>query len=231
MSTLSEEAIAVTKVPAEALSFSFSDEVVVIADANGVQAESISALRSHLIAKHIESGRRALAICACDANDMAVDLAVNLAVSLAQANLRTLLIDCDLRSPRVQNFIRPSFDVPGLHDLLEDETQSIGAIIQSGIVPELAVMFAGNPTGNAQELLFSNRFAQTIDLCLRDFDVTIAVTPPSKWFADTRHIATLMSYALVVARKDKTLMSDVKTLVDELKLDGVRVIGSVYNAF
>ena len=48
------------------------------------------------LAKHIDEGRRGLAICAADGNDMAPELATNLAVSLAQASLRTLLIDCDL---------------------------------------------------------------------------------------------------------------------------------------
>ncbi len=216
---------------APAITFSISEDVSVISDPNGMEAESISALRTHLIAKHIQESRRGLTICACDQDDRAVWLAVNLAVSLAQANIRTLLIDCDLRAPRVHRFIRPSAEVPGLRDLLEDDTLNVGAAIQANVLPGLAVMFSGGASSNAQELIFSNRFAQAVDMCLRDFDITIAIPPPSKSFADARHIATLLRYALIVARKDTTLIADAKTLVNELTLDGVRVVGSVYNAF
>jgi receptor protein-tyrosine kinase len=216
---------------APTVSFAVSDDVVVIADPGGPEAESISALRTHLIAKHIMEGRRGLTICACDPDDRAIWLAVNLAVSLAQANVRTLLIDCDLRAPRVHQYIVPSVEVPGLRDLLEDDTLSVGAAIQSNVLPGLAVMFSGGASSNPPELIFGNRFAQAVDLCLRDFDITIAIPPPSKSSADSRHIATLLRYALIVARRDTTLLSDVKTLMSELKLDGVRIIGSVYNAF
>ena len=211
--------------------FSIGEDVSVISDPNGMEAESISALRTHLIAKHIQEGRRGLTICACDQDDRAVWLAVNLAVSLAQANVRTLLIDCDLRAPRVHRFIEPSVEVPGLRNLLEDDTLNVGAAIQAEVLPGLAVMYAGGASDNAQELIFGNRFAQTIDMCLRDFDVSIAVPPPSKSYADFRHIARLLRYALIVARKDTTLIADAKTLVNELTLDGARVVGSVYNAF
>jgi len=213
------------------ITYSISEEVAVLSDPNGEEAESISALRTHLIAKHIEEGRRGLAVCACDTDDLAVRVAVNLAVSFAQANQRTLLIDCDLRAPRVHHYIRPSVEVPGLHDLLQGDTLNIGAAVQVNVLPELSVMFSGGASANAQELLFSSRFGQTIDLCLRDFDITIAVPPPTKWFADAGHVATLTRYALIVVRKDITLVGDAKTLTDNLLLDGVRVVGSVYNAF
>jgi len=213
------------------ITFSISEDVSVISDPNGMEAESISALRTHLIAKHIQEGRRGLTICACDQDDRAVWLAVNLAVSLAQANVRTLLLDCDLRAPRVHRLITPSVEVLGLRDLLEDDALNVGAAIQADVLPGLAVMYSGGPSATAQELIFGNRFGQTVDMCLRDFDISIAIPPPAKSFADARHVATLLRYALIVARKDTTLIADAKTLVNELTLDGVRVVGSVYNAF
>lgn len=213
------------------LSFTASDDLVVLSDPNGVRAESISALRTHLIAKHVQQGRRGLTICATDLDEMAPWLAVNLAVSLAQASLRTLLIDCDLRAPRVQRFLTPSADLPGLRHLLENEALSIGDVIQTEVLPELSVMFAGGASANTQELIFGQRFGQALDLCQRDFDITVAVPPPFKSAADSRHVAALLRYALVVTRKDTSLISDVNVMLNELKLDGVRVIGSVYNAF
>jgi len=212
------------------VTFVVSPQIVAVSDPNGVETESISALRTHLLAKHVRDGKRGLTICAADERDGAVSLGVNLAVSFAQAGIRTLLMDCDLRSPRVHHFIRPSVMLPGLRDLLEQETLNVGAAIQSEALPNLSIMYAGGASQTAQELIFSNRFAQALDLCLRDFEATIVVPPPSKTYADARRIAGLMRYAIIVARRNVTLLADVKALANELNSDGVRVIGTVFNA-
>ncbi|GAO55325.1 CpsD/CapB family tyrosine-protein kinase [Novosphingobium sp. MD-1] len=210
------------------VSYTLSEQVVVASAPDRADAESISALRNHLVAKHIHEGRRGLTICATEREDGAAWLAVNLAASLAQTGVRTLLIDCDLRGGTLGDFIQPSAPVAGLADVLASRDVSVASAMQFDVMPNLSVMYAGNPPGNAQELLFGQRFGTLIDLCLRDFDLTIATAPATKFYADARRIAALMRYALVVARKDSTLVSDLKTLIDDLTSDGVRVIGSVY---
>lgn len=217
--------------PASDLNYRLTSQIAVIADPSGVRAESIHALRTHLAAKHVRDGKRGLAICGSDDQAGAVFVAVNLAVSFAQAGFRTLLIDADMRAPHVQNFIIPSVDLPGLRQCLEDDRMAIGQAIQPDVLPHLSVMFAGGHADSAQELLAGSRFKQLADLCLRDYEVTIIATPSSNICADARRVAAVVRYAMVVARKDVTFLSDVNTLVSELSGDGVRVIGSVFNAF
>ena len=66
-------------------------------------------------------------------------------------------------------------------------------------------------------------------VCLRQFDVTVIDTPPANSSSDARLIGSVAGYSLIVARRDKSFVSDIKTLSDQLKSDGVRVIGSVLN--
>ena len=61
--------------------------------------------------------------------------------------------------------------------------------------------------------------------------MTIVDTPPANSCADSRRISTVVGYSLVVARKDHTLVSDVRTLVDQLRKERATVIGSVLNSF
>lgn len=229
--TIATDAEATDTAAAIPLTYEFSGDLAVVADAGGPEAESISALRAHLIAKHTQQARRGLALCACEQDDRADWLAANLAISFAQANVRTLLLDCDLRAPRMHRYIRPSQEVAGLHDLLLDSDMSVGTAIRSDVLPGLSVMYAGGAAANPQELIFSNRFARIVDTCLREYDITIAVPPPTKAFADARLIAKLLRYAAVVARKDTTYLGDLKALISELQMDGARVVGSIYNAF
>jgi protein-tyrosine kinase len=228
--TTADLAVPVISLPAVVppVSYTLSEQVVVASTPDRADAQSISALRNHLVAKHVNERRRGLTICATERDDSAAWLAVNLAVSLAQTGVRTMLIDCDLRGGSLPAFIQPSKRVSGLTDALTSRDGTVASAVHLNVLPNLAVMYAGDPPDNAQELVFGKPFGTLIDLCLRDFDMTIAIAPATKYYSDARRIAALMRYALVVARRDSTFISDLKTLIDDLMSDGVRVIGSIY---
>lgn len=212
-----------------AIRYDVSSDVVVLDQSGGAQAESIGALRTHLIATHIRNGRRALAVCASDQSSGADFVTVNLAVSLAQAGIRTLLVDGNMRSPVLDGMITPSATVPTLRQLLTDDTLSVSDAIQADALPNLSLLYSGGPAGDAQELLNTARFKQVLDTCLRDHDVTLVITPPANRCADARRIASVVRYALIVARRDVTFVDDLSTLVGHLTSDGAKVIGSVMN--
>lgn len=212
------------------ISFDLSDAVVGVTDGSSPEAESIGALRTHLVAQHIQDGRRALAICAPSAGSGCSFVAVNLAVALSQGGVRTLLIDADMRSPEIHHMIVPSRRMPGLVQCLSDDAVPFGDAIMENVLPSLSIIYSGGYAENAQELLAGPRFATLINLCMREYDVTIVDTPPANSSADARRIASIVHYALVVARKDSTFVSDIKTLIDDLKSDRAHIVGTVLNA-
>ncbi len=206
--------------------FTVSDEVVVLAEAGGPRGESIGALRNHIIAQHMREGRRALTLCSPGPDVGCTSLAVNLAVALAQAGAKTLLIDADMRKPAVQRFLTPSREVAGLRQCLEDGVP-FGEAIQQEVLANLSILYAGGRSTRPQELLALPRFKTLIDLCLREYDITIVDTPPTNSSADARQVATVLGYALIVVGRDKTFVADVKLLTEELTSDRARVIGTV----
>lgn len=210
----------------DGLSFSLSSGVVLSSDPVGLHAESIRVLRTHILAQHIRLGRRALALCAPTADVGCSSVAVNLAVGLAQAGIKTLLIDGDLRRPSLHEFIVPSHDVPGLAQGLSDESLTIDEILQANVLPNLSLIYAGGPAMQPQELLASG-FKRIVDLCLRNFDITLVDTSPAHSSADARQVASVLTYALMVVGRDRTFVSDVTTLAEELQSDSVTVIGAV----
>jgi Mrp family chromosome partitioning ATPase len=90
-------------------------------------------------------------------------------------------------------------------------------------------MYAGEKVPDAQTLLAKYRFETLVDFCLRNYDVTLIDTPPANSCADARLISKVVRYSLIVARKDKTFVDDMKTLIGQLESDDVKVIGTVFN--
>lgn len=209
--------------------YGFSPEVVLLSDPNGARAEAVRTLRTHVMAQHVNDGRRGLAVCAASAGVGATFTAVNLAVGLAQVGVKVLLIDGDMRVPAVDQFIRPAKPVAGLVDCLHDSRADISAYVQAEVIPNLSVVFAGGVSSSAQELLASDRFAQVVESCLRDYDLTIIDTPPANTCADARRICTVAGYGIIVAKRDVTFVNDVKILANQLRDDRARVVGTVLN--
>lgn len=208
-----------------------ADDALVVARPIGPRAEAINALRTHVVAQHLNKGRRALAVCAASADVGCTFVAVNLAVSLSQIGLNTLLIDGDMRRPGVQQLI----PIPltgagvGLAECLAGEEDGFARYVQTGAYEHLSVMYAGDPPANPQELIGGERFRALIESCLRDYDITVIDTPPANSYADARRISSVVAYSLVVARRNVSLVEDVKTLVGELEIDHAQVIGTVLN--
>jgi capsular exopolysaccharide synthesis family protein len=193
-------------------------------------AEAIRALRTHVLSQHIHAGRRGLAIGAPSVNVGCTYVAANLAVALAQVGLKTLLVDGDLRAPGVDKIIPPRSATGGLAACLAATDSRIGDYIDVDLLPNLSVLFAGEPSANSQELLAREWFGDVMRQCLRDFDITIVDTPPANTSADARRISNIIGYGLVVARRHKSLVSDVRVFVEQLIDDHVTVIGTVMNA-
>lgn len=202
---------------------------VLLTDPDGVAAEAIRALRTRVQSQHLQMGRRALAICGPTPEVGCTFVAVNLAIALAQIGVKTLLIDGDLRNPSVHTYFDPPLTGGGLYECLRSSADSIAEFTDENVMPNLDVLGAGNPASTAHELLSSDKFPEVINTCVRDYDMTIIDTPPANSCADGLRISTVTGFALIVTRKNHTLVSDVRILADQLKKERAPAIGTVLN--
>ncbi len=77
-------------------------------------SESLRALRTHVMARHVSEGHRALAVCAASKGSGCTFVAANLAAALSQIGVNTLLLDADLRSPGVSATLGLEWTKPDL---------------------------------------------------------------------------------------------------------------------
>ena len=128
----------------------------------------------------------------------------------------------------MSELISPVRATAGLADFLGDTDEDAKVMLHEAR-QNLHVLFAGHATANPSDLLALHRFRDLIDKSIRRFDLTIVDCPAAANYGDARRIASLMRHALIIARKNRTLTNDLKTLIRDLEEDRVNVIGSFLN--
>lgn len=209
--------------------FTLSPSLVVLNDPTGAQAESIRVLRAHIVAKHLREGRRSLAMTAPASGAGCSFVTANLAVALAQTGTSVLLIDGNMRAPRLEGYFTPDEAMPGLSDCLIERGIPFTDAVQDEVLPNLSLLFAGEPREDASELLSGAEFKALIESCIRDYDIVLIDTPPANNYADVRRIASVTRYAMIVVCRNRSYVRDVRTLIDELESDKSQVIGTYLN--
>lgn len=208
-----------------------SDELIVIHDPTGVRSEAVRLLRTQIIAQHVKSGRRGLAMVSPTAGSGCSTLVANLAVSMAQVGIKVLLVDANLRQPQQHLLFGLEADVPGLSTYLSLQVNRPERVVQPNVVPNLALITAGPQVARPQELLSSRRFRDGVNMLLREYDIVLFDTPPANTSADALTVGAAAGYVLVVARRDHAFVKDIATMVEQLQAARCPVIGSVLNEF
>lgn len=208
-----------------------SSELVAAYEPFHPRAEELRALRTQLLIRWSNAGvrHRMLAVVSPGAGEGRSYVVANLAAVFSQLGERTLLIDADLRKPRQHRI----FNVPdriGLSAVLS------GRAGHSAVVPvpaygTLSVLPAGACPPNPQELLLRPSLTALLGGLRDEFDVILFDTPPAKAYADAQSLAFRAGSAIVLARKDHTLVSDTATTIRVLSDAGTRVVGTVMNAY
>lgn len=208
-----------------------SSEIVVISDPASPRAEAMRLLRTQIIAQHVGAGRRAFAVTAATDGAGATYIAANLAAALSQVGIKTLLVDANLRNPRVDAVCGIDPNGPGLSTYLTLEANRPERVIYADVLPNLSVVPSGPPVARPQELLSGARFRTGVDILLRQFDVAIFDTPATNENADALTVAGVLGYALVVARRNHAYVRDIQTLTSQLSASRASIIGSVLNEY
>jgi protein-tyrosine kinase len=152
-------------------------------------------------------------------------VAINLATTLARNSKSVLLVDADLRHPRIPVLgIAPQ---RGLADYLAGRIELAGAIRQVD-PPGFYYLAAGFASTNPSELLQKLALQEFISQAAAAFDWVIFDSPSINLFADPRHLATLVDGVLLVVRENVTPKEAAeKSLV---ALDKAFLVGLVFNA-
>jgi protein-tyrosine kinase len=207
-----------------------ADDVIAAYLPQSEHVEALRALRSQLSLRW-DSGvsRRILAITSPGRGEGRSWLAANLATVFAQMGERILLIDADMRHPRQHEMFNLNNSV-GLSALL---TGRAGREVVFRIHPQLRlfVLPAGLRAPNPQELLGRPVFEVVLTSFADQYDLVILDTPATTEAADAQILAARAGAALLMARRNHTLHSELSSAMQNFVQSGVGVLGSVLNEY
>jgi protein-tyrosine kinase len=208
-----------------------SGELVAAMQPFSDQAEAFRALRSQLMMRMFMPGAapRALAVVSPERGDGKTFFAANLAIVMAQLGGRTLLIDANLRGPRIHQLFSID-EKAGLSGVLSGRVQA-NVIHQIADLNTLFVLPVGVAPPNPLELVERPAFSRLLSELLGKFDHVIVDTPAAQRGSDAGVIAARCGAALVVARRHQSRLGSLHQLVSRLKDSPAQLAGMVINEY
>jgi capsular exopolysaccharide synthesis family protein len=196
-------------------------------------AESFrSALTSLWFAGQTGKRPRVIVLTSPNAREGKTTLTSNLAIAMANTNRRVLVIDGDVRKPRLHTVFNLS-NAWGFGNLLEDdcpvEDYLFEDIVMATAVPGLYVLPGGSGEVNVSSLRYHERLT---DLLLRfrlEFHAVLLDTPPMLEFSDARVLGRLSDGVIMVVRAAETSRDDAAAVYRRFQEDGTQVLGSILN--
>ncbi len=155
----------------------------------------------------------------------------NLGISLAEIGRRVLLIDGDLRRPRLGKLFGLQF-ATGLSDALLAEgngTITLDSVVRPSTVPGLYVLPGGSEPANISKLLHSAHLDNLVELARSEYDFVLIDSPPMMGMADARLLSRNADGVILISRAGETSPEQLGEARERLADDGTPVIGTILN--
>jgi capsular exopolysaccharide synthesis family protein len=200
-----------------------------ISDLGGFAArtEAFRVLRTNLQFVDLDHPPRVLVVTSATPAEGKTMIATNLAIALAQTGRKTLVIDADLRRPRVASTLGLD-PATGFTTALVGKTE-IADAIQVHEPTGLHVLASGAKPPNPTEILQARVTKDLINRLRQSYDMVIIDAPPLLPVADAAVLASIADGSLLVARHNKTTIDQASDALARLQQVGGRVYGIVVN--
>ena len=187
--------------------------------------ESVNAIRTMMLRQSQIERMQVVMVTSATVGEGKTSLACHLSTSLARAGHRTLLLDCDLRSPTAHRV----FDLPlepGLSDILRNQA-AIEDVTHSIALGELRMITAGRCDLHSLHALGLEQMSELLLGLRQQYDFIIVDTPPVLPVADTLLIGQNVDAALFSILREVSRVPKVHAACERLAGLGVRILGAV----
>ncbi|MBX3280094.1 MAG: polysaccharide biosynthesis tyrosine autokinase [Acidobacteria bacterium] len=195
-------------------------------EANSPIAESYRQLRTSLLLSSAGHAPRTLLITSSQPAEGKTTTSVNTAISLAQTGAAVLIVDADLRRPRVHKIFGLKNNA-GLCNCLAGDAD-LSSLIQAAM-PNLYVLPVGPLPPNPAELLGSARMKQIVETLQQNFDYVVIDSPPVASFADSLILSAMVEGVIIVVKGGVTPREMAQRTRSLLQSVGAKILGVVVN--
>lgn len=206
-----------------------AQELVVHQTPHSNAAEAARALRTNLMFASPDKPPKILVVTSGGPFEGKTTVACWVATAIAQAGQRVLLLDCDLRRPRLHKIFKRRNDT-GISVVVMEEAKLEECVVTTEI-PNLSLLTAGPSVPNPAELLQSDRFAQFLKRLASEYDRIVIDSPPVNAVTDAAILSTRTDGTLLVVRAHTTSRDAARHSVRTLRDVSPNLLGVVLNAF
>jgi succinoglycan biosynthesis transport protein ExoP len=202
-------------------------DLIVHLEPRSTTAECCRTIRTNITFQSADKPLRTLAVTSAMPKDGKTTVSISLATVLAQSGKKVLLVDTDMRKPRLHR----AFKVPpgaGITSVLAGETP-FNEALQTTDVPGLTLLQCGPLPPNPSELLHTRRFAELVETAQNAFDMVIFDSPPLGAVTDPAIISTQVDGTIVVVRSRSTTRAGLDAALRQLRSVSARILGVVLN--
>ena len=206
-----------------------SPELMVYSNSDFPAIEAFRALRTRIQFSKSKSDVKVLLISSSAPGEGKTMVSVNLASSFARDNKRTIIVDCDLRKPRLHSIMNDSI-APGLSDYLFGRANKEN-ITRISKLPKLDYITSGTVQSDASEILNSIKMVTLLQKLREDYDIVIIDSAPIIAVADTEVLSNFVDASILVASANSTEMEWAKQSINLLLHDKSTFLGFVLNNY
>ncbi|GAA3757265.1 GumC family protein [Terriglobus aquaticus] len=203
-------------------------------DRSSITAEAYRSTGFSLLLADAQKKSKVYAVSSASDGEGKTTVVSNLGVALSRTRLRILLIDGDLRKPRLHASFGMRMDF-GLRNLLRGEIDvteaAPGSLYRQTPIHNLSIIPAGGGSEDSVELLHSPNVEKLLNRLRTEFDIILVDTPPMLHMADARVLAVRCDGGILVVRAHETDVDQAQAARDIFDSDGIPIVGTILNSF
>ena len=206
-------------------------EFIVANKPKSIPSEAFKALRTRVQFSNIDlESFKTILITSATPSEGKTVIALNLAGSFAQADKNVLLIDCDLRKPRMHGIFGVNKN-PGLVNYLFNQVSIDEIIWRSDLIENFSYITSGTIPPNPAEVLQSKAMLNFLDNMRRRFDMIIIDSPPIISVTDSEILSRMVDGSILVVSAENTEVDMMKHAVELMRNEKSPFLGVVLNNF
>ncbi len=190
-------------------------------------SEDYRTIRTSILLSHPEKPPKTIAVSSVQAMDGKTSTVANMAVAFSQLNSKVLIIDADLRRPRLQE-IFPVQKSKGLTTFLTG-TAPIADAVQKTEVHNIWILPSGPASPSPAELLNSPRMKNLLNGLRDGFDFIFLDTPPVSLLADSLIVSSIVDATILVVQPEKTVKKQFVKVVERFQHNNATILGVIFN--
>ena len=190
-------------------------------------AEGVRTLRTNLMFMSPDNPPRCILVTSPGPGEGKTLTSTNMGIAMAKSGLKTLIIDGDMRRPRLHKALSVE-NTEGLSDILS-ATHEIDDVLQETNIENLSVISCGTIPPNPSELLHTPRFKALMKELSGRFDRLIVDSPPLGAVSDGLVLSTSADAVLLILKFGKTRRDLLRRSINQLEGIGAPFMGCVLN--